>query len=70
MAATKKRSLPVIGKCFDHLGGKIAPVLFKRLREMEWITPQEEKKTVFNCTELGAQKFKEIFDIDISNLKN
>jgi hypothetical protein len=53
--------IPRIGKCFDHLGGELAP--FNRLLEMEWIKPKEGKKTV--VTEKGRKRFKEVFDIDI-----
>jgi len=63
-----KRRLPPIGKCFDHVGGKLAPLLFGRLIEMEWIRPQDGKKTVFEATEKGKRKFKQVFGIDISKL--
>jgi len=63
-----KRKMPAIGKCFDHLGGQLAPVLFNRLLEMEWIKPKEGKRTVFEVTEKGGKKFKEVFGIDTSGL--
>ncbi|MEW6609682.1 MAG: hypothetical protein AB1414_19930 [bacterium] len=63
-----KWKLPPVGKCFDHLGGKLAPILFRRLIEMEWISPKEGKKTVFDVTEKGKKGFKEIFDIDTSQI--
>ncbi|MEW6607610.1 MAG: hypothetical protein AB1414_09165 [bacterium] len=64
-----KRKMPAIGKCFDHLGGQIAPALFNRLLEMGWIKPKEGKKTVFEATEKGRKKFKEVFGIEITELK-
>ncbi len=63
-----KRRMPAVGKCFDHLGGQLAPVLFNRLLEMEWIKLKEGKKTVFEVTEKGEKKFKEVFGIDTSEL--
>ena len=65
-----KRKMPTVGKCFDHLGGRLAPMLFERLVEMEWIRPKEGKKTVFEVTENGMKGFKEVFEIDVSKLKN
>jgi len=64
----KKRKMPEVGKCFDHLGGHLAPVLFNRLLEMEWIKPKEGRKTVFEVAEKGNIKFKEVFGIDTSEL--
>ncbi len=64
----KKRKMPAIGKCFDHLGGRLAPMLFNRLLEMEWIKPKEGKKTVFEFTENGKKGFKEVFSIDIGDI--
>lgn len=61
-----QRKLPAVGKCFDHLGGQLAPVLFNRLLEMGWIKPKEGKKSVFEVTEEGKKKFKEVFGIDTS----
>lgn len=52
----KKRKMPAVGKCFDHLGGYLAPVLFNRLLEMEWIKPKEGRKTVFEVAEKGKVK--------------
>jgi len=66
----KKRKMPTIGKCFDHLGGKLAPVLFNRLIEMEWIKPKEGKKTVFEITEKGRKGFKKTYSIDVSEIEN
>jgi len=63
-----RRSLPVVGKCFDHLGGRLAPILFRRLIELEWIKPREGKKTVFEVTEKGAKNFKEVFAIDVAQV--
>lgn len=63
-----KRRMPTVGKCSDHLGGQLAPVLFNSLLEMEWIKPKEERKTVFEVTEKGKKKFKEVFGIDTSEL--
>lgn len=59
-----RRNMPAIGKCFDHLGGRHAPVLFNRLVEMEWIRPKQGRKTVFDVTDKGRRKFKEVFVID------
>ena len=60
MTKTKKKYyLPPAGKCFDHLGGGLAPLLFERLIEMEWIKPKE-----------GRKKFKEVFDINTDTLLN
>lgn len=67
MANTKRR-IPAIGKCFDHLGGRLAPMLFNRLLEMKWMKPKEGRKTVFEVTEKGKKKFKEVFGIDTSEL--
>jgi predicted transcriptional regulator len=64
-----KRKMPAVGKCFDHLGGQLAPMLFTRLLEMEWIKPEEGKKTVFEVTEKGKKRFKEVFNIDVSKLE-
>jgi len=64
----KKRKMPAVGKCFDHLGGYLAPVLFNRLLEMEWIKSKEGRKTVFEVAEKGNIKFKEVFGIDTSEL--
>ncbi len=58
-----------IGKCFDHLGGRFAPLLFERLIEMDWLRPKEGKKTVFEVTEKGKKGFEEVFAIDISNIE-
>lgn len=68
--SNKKWNVPPIGKCFDHLGGKLAPALFNRLLEMNWIKPKEGKKTIFEFTEEGKRKFKEIFDIDPDSINN
>lgn len=68
MANTKRR-IPSVGKCFDHLGGRLAPMLFTRLIEMEWIKPKEGKKTVFEVTEKGKKRLKEVFDVDVSKLE-
>ncbi len=27
--------MPAIDKCFDHLGGQLAPIIFNRLLEMD-----------------------------------
>ncbi len=56
MGTTKRSKLPLIGKCSDHLGGRIAPLGFNRLIKIEWILPQDGKKTVFDFTEKGATK--------------
>jgi hypothetical protein len=64
----KKRKMPTISKCFDHLGGRLIPVLFNRLLEMEWIKPIEGRKTIFEFKEKGKIKFKEVFGIDTSKL--
>ncbi len=64
----KKRKMPVVGKCFDHLGGQLAPILFNRLLEMGWIKPKEGRKTIFEVTEKGKIKFKEVFGIITSEL--
>ncbi|MFH1583951.1 MAG: hypothetical protein ABIA56_02380 [Actinomycetota bacterium] len=64
----KKRKIPAIGKCFDHLGGQLAPVLFNRLLEIEWIKPKDGRKTVFEVTEKGNIKFKEVFGVNTSEL--
>ncbi len=69
MKKSHRRTLPQIGKCFDHLGGEFAPALFDRLIEMKWIELKEGKKTVFKATEKGRSKFKEVFGIDIDNLR-
>lgn len=61
-------NMPAIGRCFDHLGGRFAPVLFNRLVEMEWIRPKQGRKTVFEVTDKGRQKFKEVFAIDTLEL--
>ena len=53
-----KRNLPPVGKCFDHLGGRLAPVLFNSLIEKNWLKPKEGKKTVFDVTEEGKKNFK------------
>lgn len=61
--------MPSVGKCFDQLGGKLAPLLFERLIEMEWVKPKEGRKTVFEVTEKGRKRFKEVFGIDIELIK-
>ena len=61
--------MPAIGKCFDHLGGRLASMLFERLIEKDWIKPKEGKKTVFEATEKGKRRLKEVFDIDASKLE-
>ena len=58
-----KRKMPAVGKCFDHLGGILAPILFKRLIEMEWIRLKEGKKTVFEVTENGMKGFKKEYQV-------
>lgn len=60
--------MPVVGKRFDHLGGQLAPILFNRLLEMRWIKPKEGRKTIFEVTEKGKIKFKEVFGIITSEL--
>jgi len=67
--AHAKTKLPAIGKCFDNLGGSLAPLLFERLIGMDWIRPKEGKKTVFESIEKGKKGFEEAFYIDISNLE-
>ncbi len=64
-----RRKLPAVGKCFDHLGGRLAPMLFERLIEMEWIKPKEGRKTVFEITEKGKEGRGEVFNIDTNELE-
>lgn len=49
------RSIPAIGKCFDHLGGKLAPVLFNCIVELEWIRPKQGRKSIFEVTQVEIQ---------------
>jgi hypothetical protein len=60
--------MPETGKCFDHLGGKSAPLIIKRLIKQKWIVPEQDKKTIFEVPEKGQQKLKEVFDTDIADL--
>ena len=63
-----RRNMPAIGECVGHLGGRLAPVLYNRLVEMEWIRPKQGRKTVFDVTDKGRRKFKEVFAIDALEL--
>ncbi|MDI6794355.1 MAG: ArsR family transcriptional regulator [bacterium] len=60
--------LPRVGKCFDHLGGRLAPLLFEKLLELKWIVPKEGKKTVFEITAIGRREFDRL-GVDLSKLE-
>jgi hypothetical protein len=64
----RKWKSPKVGKCFDHLGGRLAPLVFQRFLELKWIVPKEGKKTVFEITELGKKEFEKL-GIDLSKLE-
>jgi hypothetical protein len=64
----KQRNMPPVGKCFDHLGGKLAPILFNRLIDMKWIQPKKGRKTVFEVTDIGKKHFEEIFQINTDEI--
>ncbi|KUO40477.1 MAG: hypothetical protein AVW06_02415 [Hadesarchaea archaeon DG-33-1] len=61
--------MPAVGKCFDHIGGRLAPLLFNRLIELGWIAPKEGRKTVFYITEKGKKGLEKL-GIDTSKLKD
>ncbi len=46
--------------CYNHLGGKLGQVIFERLIELEWLTLEDGKSTVYQVTEKGYQEFKKL----------
>lgn len=61
--------MPALGKCFDHLCERLAPVLFSRLIEMRWIEPQGGKTAVLDVTEKGSKRLKQALQTDASELE-
>ncbi|MCL4458684.1 MAG: hypothetical protein M1136_07270 [Chloroflexi bacterium] len=71
----KKFSEPMIAKsCYGHLGGKLGDLLFKRMIELKWFRPIEEKTNVYGIakryeiTEKGDQELSKL-GIDLSKLE-
>lgn len=47
-------------KCYDHLGGKLGSLLFDKMMEQDWIRLVEDRNTVYELTESGREKLREL----------
>lgn len=47
-------------RCYGHLGGTLGNRLFERMLEMNWLTREEGKSTVYVLTETGKEAFEQL----------
>ena len=47
-------------KCYNHLGGKLGAALFEFLVADGWIAAKAETPTVYEITEKGFERFREM----------
>jgi predicted transcriptional regulator len=46
--------------CYGHLGGTLGERLLQRLIELEWLTPEADKTTVFQITDKGKIELEKL----------